>query len=30
MKNVLARHGRNAGATAAAGFILNQIEDRRK
>ncbi len=29
MKNVLARHGRNAGATAAAGFILNQIEDRR-
>ena len=27
MKNALARHGRNAGATAAAGFILNQIVD---
>ncbi|MEI6178050.1 MAG: hypothetical protein WCS43_14250 [Verrucomicrobiota bacterium] len=27
MKNVLSRHGRNAGGTAAAGFILNQIVD---
>jgi processive 1,2-diacylglycerol beta-glucosyltransferase len=29
MKNALARHGRNAGAIVAAGFILEQIEDRR-
>jgi len=29
MKNALARHGRNAGAIAAARFILNQIEDRK-
>ncbi len=29
MKHALARHGRNAGAIAAAKFILNQIEDRR-
>jgi processive 1,2-diacylglycerol beta-glucosyltransferase len=28
MKNALARHGRNAGATAAARFILNRIADR--
>ena len=28
MKHALARHGRNAGAIAAASFILNQIEDR--
>jgi processive 1,2-diacylglycerol beta-glucosyltransferase len=27
MKNALARHGRNAGAIAAAQFILNQIPD---
>jgi len=26
MKNALARHGRNAGATAAAGFIMNHLE----
>ncbi|MEO5913053.1 MAG: hypothetical protein ABIS50_02390 [Luteolibacter sp.] len=29
MKNALVRHGRNAGAISAAGFILNQIGDRR-
>ena len=28
MKNALARHGRNAGAIAAAGFILREIGDR--
>ncbi len=27
MKNALIRHGRNAGAIAAAGYILKQIED---
>ncbi len=29
MKNALARHGRNSGAIAAAGFILKEIRDRR-
>ena len=28
MKNALARHGRNAGAIAAARFVLNEIGDR--
>ncbi len=28
MKNALARHGRNAGAIAAAGFIMKEIGDR--
>ncbi|MES2661154.1 MAG: hypothetical protein V4689_21210 [Verrucomicrobiota bacterium] len=29
MKNALIRHGRNAGAISAAGFILKEIGDRR-